>query len=115
MLNERKLHYVEVDDSVDTTPAKEPRVKGILSLVFGVVSIFLCGILGIVFGVLARRFASPIITDFADTLAAKFSKAGRITGTVGLILSIIDLVIFAAVTIGIVALAVALISMIFNK
>ena len=71
-----------------------PLGKAIKAMVFGIISIEagclpVLSILGIVFAVLARRWSMPIIRDFPYTGARLFAKAGRITGTVGLILSII--------------------------
>ena len=108
MLNERELHYVEVDDGAQEPPRAEPRIRAILSLVFGIVSIILRGVVGVVLGVLARRFASPILIEFEGAVSARLARAGRITGTVGLILSIIDLVLAFAFLV-IVAVIVAII------
>ena len=110
MLNERELHYVEVDDGAQEPPRSEPRVRAILSLIFGIVSIILRGVVGVVLGTLARRFASPILVDFEGTVSSRLARAGRITGTVGLILSIIDLVLafaFVAIVAVIVAIVVS--------
>ena len=112
MGSEQNLHYIETDETVDTPSAKEPRAKGILSLIFGILSIILGGIVGIVLGVLARRFALPILTDFAGTLSAKLAKAGRITGTVGLALSIVGLVLCILV---VAVIAVLLYMLLFDK
>ncbi len=107
MNNRQDLHYVEIDDSVDITPKEEPRVKGILSLIFGIVSIvFGGGVVGIVLGALARRFATPILEDFEGTKTAKMAKAGKITGTVGLALSIIGLVLTVILAIAVAVLVV---------
>lgn len=110
MLNERELYYVEINDGEQTPPAVEPRTRAILSLVFGIVSIILRGIAGVVLGTLARRFASPILLDFEGTLSSRLARIGKITGTVGLILSIVELVIAIALA-SAVAIAVALIVM----
>ena len=109
MLNERELHYVEVDGEDMEASKPEPRARAILSLVFGIVSIVLRGVVGIVLGALARRFSSPILADFEGTVSSRLAKAGRITGTVGLILSIIDVLLVLAL-VAAVAIAIAFIA-----
>ena len=106
MNEEKDLHYVDTDGVVSAALPKEPKTMGVLSLVFGILSIILLGIIGIVLGALARKFASPILLDFADTASAKLAKIGKITGTVGLILSIIGVAvcICASTAIGILVL-----------
>ena len=108
MNNRYDFHYIEIDDSVNITPVEEPRVKGLLSLIFGIVSIVFGGVVGIVLGALARRFATPILEDFEGTSTAKMAKAGKITGTVGLALSIIGLILAVIVVIAVAALVVFL-------
>ncbi|MBQ8849593.1 MAG: hypothetical protein IJ011_04600 [Clostridia bacterium] len=110
MNNEQNFHYVETDSVEFKTPAEEPKAKGILSLVFGIVSIVLGGVIGIVLGVLARRFATPIIADFAGTVSAKLAKAGKITGTVGLVLSIVGMIVCAVVIACVAALVISILS-----
>lgn len=115
MDNRYDFHYVEIDDPSNTVPAEEPRVKGMLSLIFGIVSIVLGGILGIIFGALGRRFASPILEDFEGTATAKLAKAGKITGTVGLILSIIGLIVLAIALAAVAVLVVFVIMTVSEK
>ena len=104
MNGEQNFTYVEVDDAL-YQPSKEPsRAKGIVSMALGIASIPLCGIFGIILAVIARRMAMPILSDFAETVAAKMARVGRITGTVGLILSIIDTILGVLALAGIVAL-----------
>ena len=49
------------------------------------------GILALVFSIIARKQSGPIIEEFPYTAARKFAKAGRITGTIALIVSIVSL------------------------
>ena len=82
-------------DPTDTEPKPEPPVgEAVKAMVFGILSTMfsyapLFSIVAIVFATLARRWSLPIIVDYPYTGARLFAKAGRITGTVGLILSII--------------------------
>ena len=67
----------------------EPPVgQAIQAMVFGIISIELSmlplfGIVGIIFAVLARKWAAPIIEEYPYTKARLFAKAGYITGGVG--------------------------------
>lgn len=106
MNNEVRLHYIETDETPDSIVAKPSRTKSILSLCFGIASILLGGIVGIVLGVLARRFASPILLDFAGTLEAKLARVGKITGTVGVALAVIGACVIVLAVAAIVALIV---------
>ena len=69
---------------------KENNTWGLWSLVLGIASIILfwCPILGIIFGILAIVFSNKQEKISYDGNA----KAGKITGIIGLILSIIFLV-----------------------
>lgn len=106
MNNEKDLHYIDTDVATSDALPDEPKAMGVLSLVFGILSIIITGIIGIVLGALARKFAAPILLDFADTASAKLAKIGKITGTVGLIISIIGVLIciFASTAIAILVL-----------
>lgn len=79
------------EETVNVDPAPEPPVgEAVKAMVFGILSIELSalGILGIIFGALARKWSLPIIENWPYTNARLFAKAGRITGSVGLGLSI---------------------------
>ena len=112
MLNEGELHYVEVGDSEEALSPKAPLTKGILSLCLGGLSIILAGLLGIILGVVARRLASPVLLDFGETAAARLALAGKITGSVGVIISVALTMIIGTVLTGVVALAVWLLTLI---
>ena len=74
-------------------PKPEPRGRAIASMVMGILSIYFGFVPGIVLSILAKKFAAPILAEFPETTSAKFAKAGHITATVGLIVSIISTVI----------------------
>ena len=112
MLNERELHYVEVGDSEEALSPKAPLTKGILSLCLGGLSIILAGLLGIILGVVARRLASPVLLGFGGTAAARLALVGKITGSVGVIISVALTMIIGTVLTGVVALAVWLLTLI---
>ena len=104
METEQKTEY-SIEDELQAEPfaetaepfaetAEPPVGDAVRAMVFGIISTQLAyipffGIAGIVFAVLARRWALPIIEGYPYTGARLFAKAGRITGTVGLILSIV--------------------------
>ena len=80
--------YIETFESVDETAVKkEPRGRAVLSLVFGMISIILGDLVGMIFGILARRLSCPLLEDFPNTVSAKFARAGRVMGTIGIALS----------------------------
>ena len=65
-----------------------PKGTAIKSMIFGILSIELAaipviGIVGLIFAILARKWAYPIIQDYPNTGARMFAKAGYITGGVG--------------------------------
>ena len=111
MLNEGELHYVEVGDLEEVTSPKAPLARGIFSLCLGGLSIILAGLLGIILGVVARRLASPVLLDHGGTAAARLALAGKITGSAGVIISVVLTIISATVLAGVVALAVWLLTM----
>lgn len=95
-----------------TPTVEEPRSQAIKSMVFGILSIALSYtvILGIIFSVIAKRNAAPILANFAGTSSAGFAKAGKITGTIGFIVSLVSigiyvLAFFAGILIGLAAVA----------
>ena len=67
-----------------------PTGAAIRAMVFGILSIELAvlGVIGIVFAALARKWSLPIIENYPYTKERLFAKAGRITGGVGLGISI---------------------------
>lgn len=69
-----------------TGDAVRAMVFGILSIILGEIPFF--SIVGIIFGALARKWSKPIINNYPYTSARLFAKAGRITGSIGLGLSI---------------------------
>ena len=89
-----------------------PKSNGIKSLIFGILSIWFCyPIIGIIFAAIARNSAAPILRDYPYSATAKLAKAGKITGTVGLVFSIISTVIFALYILVYVALLGTLMSL----
>ena len=108
MNNEKDLHYIETDEIESVNTAEEPKTKGILSLVFGILSIVLNGIIGIVLGALARKFAAPILIDFEKTVSAKLARAGKITGTIGILISIVSIVVAIILVVLVVLIVFAL-------
>lgn len=80
---------------------KEPPVgEAVKTMIFGILSLqFSCApilsILGIIFGALAKKWASSIIDNYPYTGARLFAKAGHITGKIGVILGIIFTVFWA--------------------
>lgn len=69
-------------------PVEPSKGEGIKAMVFGILSIYLgwfsgLGIVGIIFGLLAKKWSVPILTDFPNSAAAKFAKIGKLTGTIG--------------------------------
>ena len=76
-----------------TTPVEAPTGKGIAAMIMGILSIYMGYIPGIVLAILAGKFAAPILYEFPGTKAANFANVGRITGQVGLIVSIISALI----------------------
>ena len=91
---------VQVDPIVERpTPVEAPRGQAISSMVFGILSIVLgcyplIGILGIIFGAIAGKRAKAFLRDYPESGARGFANAGRITGKIGLILSIVLLCIY---------------------
>jgi hypothetical protein len=69
-----------------TGDAVRAMVFGIIALSFSTTPIF--SIIGIIFGALARKWATPIIINYPYTGARLFAKAGKITGSIGLGLGI---------------------------
>ena len=71
-------------------PAKS---QGVVSMVLGILSIWFGFIPGLIMGSIACNKAGAILDVNPYCEAAKFAKVGRITGKIGLILSIITTVI----------------------
>ena len=70
-----------------------PTSKAVKAMVFGIISIMLSefpilSIVGIIFGALAKKWAAPIRENFPHTSARLFANAGKITGSIGLGISI---------------------------
>ena len=86
-----------VDYAQQTTPVEAPTGKGIVAMIMGILSIYMGMIPGIVLAILAGKFATPILYDFPGTKAAKFANIGRITGKIGLILAILQVVFMALI------------------
>lgn len=83
---------------MSNTPETTSRTKGILSLVFGIISIVLSpflpiiwilfGIAAVILGFLSRK---------SEPTAAKLALAGIITGFIGIALNIASMIIGAAI------------------
>lgn len=94
---QRNEYRIENEMQADlfTAPTREPPTgAAVRTMVFGILSIYLSclpitSIVGIVFAALARRWSLPIIEEYPYTGARLFAKAGRITGNIGLPLSIV--------------------------
>ncbi|MBQ8409271.1 MAG: hypothetical protein IJY39_10460 [Clostridia bacterium] len=67
--------------------AVKTMVFGIIAVQFSMIPFF--GIIGIIFGALAKKWAVPIIKNYPYTGARLFAKAGQITGKIGFILGIV--------------------------
>lgn len=97
-MNTEQNQEYKVADEMPTdpmfAPASEPPTgEAVKTMVFGILSIYLgclpfSSIVGIVFAALARRWSVPIIENYPYTGARLFAKAGRITGNIGLPVSI---------------------------
>ena len=117
--NENNFSYQMNDpvppvDSVKPTESPEPKPEpptgaAIRTMVFGILSLELAafGVIGIIFAALARKWALPIIENFPYTKERLFAKAGRITGSVGLGLSI-AMTVFWTLYIALIVVAVIL-------
>ena len=91
----------------------EPTGKAIVAMILGIASIWMGFIPGIVLAILAGKFSAPILEQFPDTKSAKFANVGRITGKIGLIVSIVTTIIVGLVIVFYVFLyAVLLLAMI---
>lgn len=102
------------EPTIETENKPEPPTgQAVKAMVFGIIAAQFCfapifGILSIVFGALAKKWAAPIIENYPYTGARLFAKAGYITGKIGLIVGIIFTVfwtIFYAIVIVVAILA----------
>lgn len=98
----------EMTESVAEEKPEPPTGAAIRTMVFGILSLELAafGIIGIIFAALARKWSLPIIENFPYTKERLFAKAGRITGSVGLGLSIAMTVFWAIYITAVVAIVV---------
>ena len=82
----------------------QPAVSSTPALVFGILALALCdtGILGIIFGAIARSKASQYLAAYG--VYDGKAKTGRVLGTIGLVLGIISLVIYVFAVIVIIAI-----------
>ena len=85
---EESLNFEAETVSVAEEKPEPPKGEAIKSMIFGIISIELSaipflGIVGLIFAILARRWAHPIIENYPYTSARLFAKAGYITGGVG--------------------------------
>ncbi len=100
-MDDYKNIYTNNDQNSEfNTPAEPPKGEAIKTMVFGILSIYLgwftpFSIVGWIFAALARKWSLPIIANYPYTSAHNFAKVGRVTGTVGLWLSIVATVIWA--------------------
>ena len=91
-------------------PPKEiPKGQAIKSLVFGILSIYLgfmpiFSIVGIIFSRVAAKNAKAFLSTYPETPARGLANAGRITGNIGLPVSIVMTVFWAIYIVAIVAL-----------
>lgn len=69
------------------------RGSAITSMVLGILSIVCGTVPGIVLACIARSIAKKFLAAYPESSAVGFAKAGRITGTVGLVVSIVSLVL----------------------
>lgn len=103
-MNTEQNHEYKVADEMPMDPlfaptSEPPTGAAVRTMVFGILSIYLgclpiTSIVGIVFAALARSWSVPIIENYPYTGARLFAKAGRITGNVGLPVSIVMTVIW---------------------
>ena len=86
-------------------PVEEPsKGEGIKAMIFGILSIYIgwftpLPFVGLIFAILAKKWALPIVENYPQSAAAKFAKIGKITGTIGIPLSIVATCIIALVII----------------
>ena len=95
MNNEQIIRYEETDESLGTKVKKPPVAIGVFSMVFGILSILSCplGLIGVILGVLGARLGRPIPLVYPKTGAAKLGTAGKITGSIGAVLSILAFIL----------------------
>lgn len=109
-MNREGLQYVEKDiaDSYDSDAHER---KSVCVLVMGILSIALAGLVGCVLGCFAVRVSERLLAEsVGNTLAVKLTKAGRLTGMIGAVLSmaiifLIIMLIFAAALVAILLIA----------
>ena len=63
-------------------------------MIFGILSIWVTFIPGIIFACIARKGANEVMDINPYSEAAKFAKVAKITGTIGLVFSIIYTVLY---------------------
>ena len=85
--------YIE---KIESEAKKEPKAKALLCLIFGIASLLLGDIGGLVLGIIALKLSSPFAEDFPNTKSAKVAAAGRIMGVIGISLSVAALVLLGA-------------------
>ena len=104
---ETEVAEPETDDELERNAenpkgSKGPMAKSITSLCFGIVSL-ICSIplsiIGIIFGSVAQKLAGAVIADFERSVSANVARAGKITGALGVIISIISLLLGISVLI----------------
>ncbi len=75
--------------------AQPPKSAAIKAMVFGILSIVIGAIPGLIFANIAKNTAAPILLDWPGTQAYTFAKVGKITGTVGFWTSLVTTIILA--------------------
>ena len=94
---EKKNMYdqYEPDNTYVPQEAEPPKGKAIISLIFGIVSIYLGAIPGIILAIIGKRNAIEYLEENPAGPAAGLAKVGKILCSIGLPVSIVSLIILA--------------------
>ncbi len=92
MAEEQEIPVVPVEAQVTTQPPLRPH-RGVVILVLGILGIVCCFICGIVAWVLGNGDLREMDAGTMDPTGRGLTKAGKICGIVGVVLSIVGFVI----------------------
>lgn len=101
----------QFENEQPTAPVEVPKGQAISSMVFGILSIYfgfmpIFSILGIIFSGIARSRANRFLNDYPNASVRGIANAGRITGKIGLPVSIVFTVFWIIYFVAIAALVV---------
>ena len=85
----------DFNTSITTEEPKVSKGKAIISLIFGIVSIYLGAIPGIILAIIGKRNAIEYLEENPTGPAAGLAKVGKILCSIGLPVSIVSLIILA--------------------